>query len=363
VSKAITPPFHDGATCFVRDLSRALDRVHPTVLSTNNAPSIAPTVASAPVYQKRSRYSPALVDNLRVFQHLLRDTDHDIWHFVFAPNPVSSFAGNVLHRLRNRPIVQTVASRPLRFDSTSRLLFGDRIIALSKFTADRLLRNNTHAHVTVIPPSMADLSRTTDEQRTAREQAGIDQDAALILYAGDLEFSSGASMMAAAAPTVLDKAPNTIIAFACRAKTPRSIEQQRTIAERLKPFGSRVRFLGEVKDLPALIASACAMPFPVDDLYGKIDHPYVILESALLQVPVLVPNDGPIAEIHGIPTMPQGDVKCLAGWCVEMAQDANARQQVGAALRKAVLTQHNPSTIAAAVTAVYDDLLHSRMAS
>jgi glycosyltransferase involved in cell wall biosynthesis len=358
VSKAVAPPFRDGAACLVRDLSQAFCFAAPTVLTTEDAPALEPTVRMDRFYRKPSRYAPALADNVRVLHHLLRDRDHDLWHFVFAPNPLSSHAGRLVRAIRRRPVVQTVASRPLRFEAARMLLFGDRIVALSKHTADRLVRHGAPSRrITVIPPPAVDLSRSEDEQRDARAQAGIDPAAPLLLYAGDLEFSSGARYLAEAAPLVLRQAPDAILAFACRTKTPRAVERRDELAAQLRSLGDRVRFLGEVRDLPALTASACALPFPVDDLYGKVDHPYVVLEGALLQVPVMVPEGGPLAEIHGIPTMRGGDVRALASWCVDMVRDADARRQVGAALRKAVLAQHDPGAVAARVEAIYDDLL------
>jgi glycosyltransferase involved in cell wall biosynthesis len=309
-------------------------------------------------YRKPSRYAPALADNVRVLHHLLRDQDHDLWHFVFAPNPLSSHAGRIVRAIRRRPVVQTVASRPLRFEAARSLLFGDRVVALSKHTADRLVRHGAPSQrITVIPPPAIDLSRSEDEQRSARVQAGIEPEVPLLLYAGDLEFSSGARSMAEAAPIVLREAPDAILAFACRAKTPRAVARRDELAARLRSLGDRVRFLGEVRDLPALTASARALPFPVDDLYGKVDHPYVVLEAALLQVPVIVLEGGPLEEIRGIPTMRAGDTRALAHWCVDMVRDAEARRQVGSALRKGVLSQHDPGAVAAQVEAIYDDLL------
>ncbi len=358
VSKAVAPPYRDGAACLVRDLSQAFRSAAPTVLTTENAPPLEPPVRMDRFYRKPSRYAPALADNVRVLHHLLRDKDHDIWHFVFAPNPLSSHAGRLVRAIRRRPVVQTVASRPLRFEAAPTLLFGDRVIALSKYTADRLMRHAAPSKsITVIPPPAIDLSRNEEQQRDARVQAKIDPDAPLVLYAGDLEFSSGARSMAEAAPTVLREAPDAILAFACRAKTPRAVERRDELARQLGALGDRVRFLGEVRDLPALIASACALPFPVDDLYGKVDHPYVVLEGALLQVPVIVPEGGPLAEIRGIPTMRGGDTGALASWCVDMVRDADARRQVGAALREAVLSQHDPRAVAEQVEEIYQDLL------
>ncbi|MCL2822449.1 MAG: glycosyltransferase family 4 protein [Polyangiaceae bacterium] len=357
VSKAVAPPFHDGAICYARDLAGALANVTPTVLSSNDAPEVGPTVCMHRIYRKPSRFSPPKLDNLRVLLHLLCDTNHDIWHFVFAPNPASSNAAKLVKTVRRRPIVQTIASRPKHFEKSSALVFGDRVIALSQYTADQLTRNGVRAPVSVIRVPIADISRSKSQQESARATAGIELDVPLIVYAGDLEFSNGADVMVDAIPAVLREVPSAVIAFACRMKTPRAVEKKHAIESRFREMGPRVRFVGEVPDLPALIASACALPFPVDDLYAKIDHPYVVLESALLQVPVMVPKGGPLEEIRGIQTMENGDTKSLVGWCVDMARDDAARKQVGAALRESVLLDHDPQTVARNVTTLYMGLM------
>jgi glycosyltransferase involved in cell wall biosynthesis len=358
VSKAVAPPFRDGSSCLVRDLACALDSAHPTVLSTRDAPELAPHVRMDRIYRGRSRYAPALVDNLRVLHHLLTDFHHDLWHFVFAPNPASSTVGRALRTLRRKPIVQTVASRPLRFEGVDRLLFGDHVVAVSRHTADALLKHGASpTRVVVIPPPVHDITRQQDARRVARENAGIAPDVPLFVYAGDLEFSQGSSWIAQAAPAIARALPDAVIAFACRAKTPRAQEHRDRIAKELEPLGSQVRFLGEIDDLPALLASATAAPFPVDDLYGKVDIPYVVLESALLEVPMVVIEGGPLAEIPDAPTMAEGDVEFLAAWCIEMARDEGARRQLGARLRQSVRARHDPAVVAGQVQSLYDALI------
>ena len=261
--------------CLVHHLTPALLRTSPTVLTTNDAPPFA-HVQMDRIYRRRSRYAPAATDNARVALHLLRDSRHDLWHFVFAPNPASSSVAKVLRAARNKPIVQTVASRPLHFEGSARLLFGDRIVALSRFTADGLLNDGAPASkLAVIPPPIADVTRDESSGRVAREAAGVPLDVPLFVYAGDLEFSNGARLMAQAVPQIIKGLPESVIAFACRAKTPRAAQRKAQLVEQLGRFGHHVRFLGEIDDLPALLSTATALPFPVDDLYGKVDFPYV----------------------------------------------------------------------------------------
>jgi hypothetical protein len=57
--------------------------------------------ATAQVYAAASGgFAPGLMDQARVFSHLLTARDHALWHFFFAPNPKSCIAGRISTRLR-----------------------------------------------------------------------------------------------------------------------------------------------------------------------------------------------------------------------------------------------------------------------
>lgn len=357
VSKAVAPPFHDGAACLVRDLCAGLSRCEPTVMTTNDAPPIRGDARYARIYAGRSRFSPALQDNARVFAHVMTDRAHDLWHFVFAPNPMSSRAGALLRAMRRVPIVQTVASQPRSFDRVGRLLFGDRVVALSRFTAGRLLASGVEAkRVVVVPPPLEDLTRDAAEQAEALRNSGLRDEVPTFVYPGDLEFSRGAQTVATAAALILKELPDAQIVFACRVKTPRAHQVQTELGEQLRSLGDHVRFVGEVGDLPGLLASATAVLFPVDDLYGKVDLPYAALESCLLRVPVIVADQGPLAEIAAAPRVAPGDAPALAQWAVRLANDELLRRQLGSTLRQNIASSCGPAVVASAYEELYDDL-------
>lgn len=357
VSKAIVPPYHDGTVCMAHALCAGLTRYVPTVMTTASSPPPYPHVLTAPVYPAASRFSPPLADNVRVLAHLLVDRHHALWHFFFAPNPRSSSAAKLLRRLRSVPTVQTVASRPRVFAGVQRLLFGDQVVALSRHTADALVKGGaSHARLHVIPPPVLDLSRSPDQQRQARTNARLEADAPLVLYAGDLEFSRGAHVLAQAAPAIIEQAPDAQIVFACRAKSPRAAAVRDRLVLQLRPLGSRVRFVGQVADLPALLASAAVAPFVVDDLYGKVDLPYAVLEACLLRVPVVVAKGGPLEELPDAPAIEPGDASRLAALCVELIRDSAQRQQLGKLLREHVKREHDPKHVAARYQELYDSV-------
>jgi len=358
VSKAVAAPFHDGATCIVRDLCDGMSQVQPTVMTTRSAPAPSADTRVARVYAGRSRFAPAMTDNARVFAHVLRDRTHDLWHFVFAPNSMSCRAGALLRALRRTPIVQTIASQPRSFVDADRLLFGHRIVALSRFTADGLIRHGADpARIEVIPPPVRDIHRTQADIASARSRAGLHEQAPTFIYPGDLEFSKGAATVAAAARPILQAMPDAQLVFACRAKTEKAQAAGARLAADLFALGQRVRFVGEVADLPALLAGATAVLFPVDDLYGKVDLPYAVLEAALLCTPVIVANSGPLSELKNAPAVDAGNAAMLAERTIALARDDAQRRQIGQALRDSVLAMCSPRIVASAYESLYLSLV------
>lgn len=358
VSKPVAPPYNDGSVCLVRDLAAALDDISVTVLTTPDAPAVSNHVRHARIYSERGSFAPGLNANARVLRHLLIGPHYDIWHFVFAPNPVSSTAARTCRKARKVRVLQTVASRPKSFATSSKLLFGDRVVALSRFTADRLTAHGFPAsRIEIIPPPIHDLERTNEQLARARAVAAVPPGVPMFVYAGDLEFSQGARVMADAVPSVLASKRDAFFVFACRAKTDRARQVQMRLQSQLARHADQVRFAGEVPDLPALLASATAAPFPVDDLYGKVDLPYAVLEACLLGVPVIVPSKSPLEEIDGAMVIQPGDPHALACACIDLCKDETLRHAVGHRLRERVLEVHSPARIAQSYRAIYADLM------
>lgn len=358
VSKPVAPPYNDGSVCLVRDLAAALDDMSVTVLTTRDAPAVSSHVRHARIYQERGSFAPGLSANARVLRHLLLGPRYDIWHFVFAPNPLSSTAATTCRKVRKVRVLQTVASRPKSFASSSSLLFGDRVVALSRFTADRLTAHGFPAsRIEIIPPPINDLERTSEQMARARAFAAVPPGAPMFVYAGDLEFSQGARVMADAVPSVLASEREAFFVFACRAKTERARQVQSRLQGQLARHADHVKFAGEVPDLPALLASATAAPFPVDDLYGKVDLPYAVLEACLLRVPVIVPSRSPLEEIDGAMVIQPEDPHALACACIDLCRDDSLRRAVGTRLRDRVLEVHAPARVAQSYRAIYADLV------
>lgn len=352
VSKPVVEPFHDGAACLVRDLATHLVAVRPTVLTARGARGPAGVDQEA-IYPAAGGFAPGLRQNAHVLFRLLAGSKHEVWNFVFAPNPRSSAAARLARAIRHVPTVQTVASAPRKWDP--KLLFGDRVVCLSHHTRDRLVEAGARAsRIEVIPPSVGQVTVSQEARQQAARAAGVTEgQGPLLVYPGDLEFSRGALWVAQAAPVLV--AGGAQLVLACRAKTNQARGVEEKLRRELAPLGNAVRFAGEVPSLPALLAASDAVLFPVDDLYGKVDLPYALLEAMALGVPVIALAAGPLRELEGAVRLDRGEQ--LAQVTLDLLRDDPGRRQQGERGRESVVRRHDPRLAAQAYEAVYRGLL------
>ncbi|HEY2365998.1 MAG TPA: glycosyltransferase family 4 protein [Polyangiaceae bacterium] len=356
VSKPVVPPFDDGSKCLVRDVAGALKVAEPTVMVSPGGPSLGARVRRENVYGAAGRFSPSPAT--LAFNRIMFGEPLDIWHFVFAPNAASSSAARLAIRSRRSrgwegKVVQTIASRPKAFESRG-LYFGDRIVALSEWTRGRLLRAGiSDSVVRVIPPCVAQ-PRPRTPAAEIRERLEIG-DGPLVVYPGDLHVSSGAATVALAASDVLRAVPGARFVFACRKKGADTSPYEAGLREALRGLEAYVRIVGDVPDMHGLLAAADIVAFPVDDLYGKVDLPIVLLEAMALRKPLVLVSDGPLEELPG-KIVPPRDHVALAEAIVELCRDEDARRDLGELGRARWEQRHTPEVVAAQHDALYVEL-------
>jgi phosphatidylinositol alpha-1,6-mannosyltransferase len=363
VSKPIAPPFHDGTKCLVRDIALNVSRVEPVIMSVRGASSLGSGVRHARVYSSAGQFTPALSQNARAALYLLV-ARADLWHFVFAPNPRTSLLGRALRTLRRVPVLQTVASPPRQFSSIERLLFGDVVVAQSRWTRTRILQAwdeqgvpaSRRPRLEVIWPSVPELEpRSREAVEAARRALNIALDAPLFVYPGDLETGGGAERVADLVEPLRRSLPDAICVFAYR---PKSDNAERIAAELAARVDRRAaRFTSSLPDVLALIASATAVLFPVDDLWGKVDLPIVLLESMKLGVPVIALAEGPLADLEGVVKVESREAGAWLQASTTLADKNTHRSRVIEAQRAAVEAHHRAETVARAYEALYTDLL------
>lgn len=359
VSKPVAPPFTDGTKCLVRDIASHLTRFQAVVMSTVGAPLLdghGAELVQLPVYGNAGSYSPRLRDNARAALWLGLRSRADVWHVVFSPNPRTSLALGWLRRLRRVPTVQTVASPPRNFRDIGAHLFGDTVVVQSEWTRSELLAHVPEARIELIPPPVAPLRpRSPDEQAKAREEAGVPAGAPFLVYPGDLETSCGAEHFARLVEELSPEFPDLHFVFAYRAKSPEASEVAQRLARRLP--AERTRIAGLLSDLVALLGSASAVVFPVDDLTGKVDLPIVLLEAMQLGAPVVAYDYGPLRELGTPLLVPTRALPELIQVTRDLLTDKGLRESVAGRQREEVTRRFFARTVAREYERIYEQLL------
>jgi glycosyltransferase involved in cell wall biosynthesis len=362
VSKPIAPPWHDGSKNLVRDVASNLTRARPTILTTLGTPSIGPRVTHEPLYKSAGKFAPELLANARVMARLAVGDAQDVWHFVFAPNSASSAAARVARTLRHGlgwkgHVVQTVASAPKHFAEVRRFLFGDRVVVLSEWMRGRLLGAGVAAkNLSVIPPCAAEPAKVTPEVAAAlRMRLGLG-DGPIVVYPGDYEVSTGAATVVGAVRSVVGVVSNVEFVFACRMKTKSAAAAKSALSDEIRRQGIEgcVHLVGEIDDLHALLGTASAVAFPVDDLYGKVDLPLVVLESLALGVPLVLARGGPLESIDAARFVDPGDAGALGDELATLLTDETASRDLARRGRREYEARYSPRVVAAQYDDLYD---------
>jgi Glycosyl transferases group 1 len=365
VSKPIAPPFHDGTKCLVRDVAAELREFSPVVMTTPEALSLLPAgVTGRAVYGKSGSFAPALADNARAALSLLTGPRDDLWHFVFAPNVRTGQVARGLRAVRRVPIVQTVASPPRHFADLRRLLFGDQIVVQSRATADGLTtaaRREGFAlpPLSVIPPPVPRLVQPSAESvQQARAELGLAPRDRLILYPGDLEVSSGAEATRRLVEPLCQHLPDAVVVFAYRNKTPAAAVRAAQLKQVLQT--PRVRITDKITSMHALLAASDVVIFPVDDLWGKVDQPIVLLEALALGVPCVVLDHGPLRDVEGAMKIGTIDTGAWLEAVTGLTPPGALRERVIAAGRAAASGVYASGVVARAYEAIYLRALERR---
>ncbi|MCP4604149.1 MAG: glycosyltransferase family 4 protein [Proteobacteria bacterium] len=364
ISKPMVPPWDDSAKNIARSQVARSTKYSYRVLTDGSSIPPAPGVVAESIYSGQGTYSPGIGQNLRVMLHGLRPRGADIYHYFFAPNSVTSFAGRVQKTVARVKTVQTVCSIPASFEKIGRFLFCDIIVVLSEDTKRRMIDAGVESSkLRLIRPCIEPIEIPKQEQKIQTRRAyNLPDSDPVIVFPGDYEFSSAAQTVARAVPLIAKDISNITVVFACRIKRAPSIAIRDEIKNELiaAGYGERVRFIESFPDMPAFVGAADAVIMPAESLYAKMDAPLVLLEAMAQKVPLVLANTPPLDEIlsfgAGLGVSP-GDPEGLADALKKLIMDPALRDNLGTSGARAVGDAFSADAMVRAIENVYDELL------
>jgi phosphatidylinositol alpha-1,6-mannosyltransferase len=240
------------------------------------------------------------------------------------------------------------------------LLFGDVVVVLSEWMRARMLGSGVDGSLLRVIPPCAEAPVPPSHEAIERTRARYALGAArVVLYPGDYEVSTGAATFADAVRLLADEVADVTFVYACREKTSRAGEAREKLVKELARDGleTRVRHVGEIVDLPALMAASSAIAFPVDDLYGKVDLPLVLLEALALGIPLVLARGGPLEAIPSAAFVEPGDGAALASALAQLLADAGVAAEQVRRGRELYLGSFTPEVVANRYDDLYEEIL------
>jgi phosphatidylinositol alpha-1,6-mannosyltransferase len=154
--------------------------------------------------------------------------------------------------------------------------------------------------------------------------------------------------------------PEATFVFACRPKTRGAVRARAELEAELgrERLADRARHVGEIDDMPALLAASSVVAFPVDDLYGKVDVPMVLVEALALGVPVIACSGGPLETVTSARLVEPADPDALADAVLRLLLSASAAREASAKGKALYQRKFSPAVVAAAYDELYEDVLN-----
>jgi glycosyltransferase involved in cell wall biosynthesis len=301
-----------------KNLARALvdaDRASRYTLLTGPADRWGSHVT--PVVVARPGIVPGSKEWLRATRFALAHVrGHDLLHVLAtlrSANPVAAAALRTVARVAGVPIVHTAPSIG-DADVSRRHFFGDATIVFSRHTADRLTAAGVPGVVTMFPP--LDPLAIPDDVTVAALRARHDLGPRAVLCATHADPGNGVDHLVAALANLPADLADVRLVVALRVRPGQSLDEElariREVA-RASGVADRVRLVGSVSDMPALIRACAITALVPATLSGKMDLPMILLESLALGRPVVVTDRAPMNEavLGGGLTVGFGDLPAL----------------------------------------------------
>ncbi len=314
VSKPLRTPFSDGSTVLVRTLVESLDPAYFLVYFGD--PERPLREAGLVIESPAMGHSPSLLAKVRVLLGIVHPGHRKRpLHLFFTPNRLTSTVVALLRRLQpSRPMVQSLMSAHEVERHVDLLRPLDAVIVLSEHTKVRLQAAGIEpAKIRRIYPGVASVSAIEPAEIALRRR---------LLYAGDLDAAVVDRLLALAPALDAPELAGWTLTIACRPKGEDDQNQRRRLREGLaeRIEAGQVELLGEVADMPALMASASLQLFVADHVRRKVDLPLVILEGLAQGIGLVSLDFAPLAEIFD-----RGDEQGLIpGVRVAVTADADA---------------------------------------
>lgn len=303
-TRPIAPPWDEASKNLAWELAKNCQNDFEFhVLTTKKLPLekqdkkiVLEPIFSSPAYN----FSAKIRMLLRLFEWNL---NADVIHFLFTPRPLTSFFIKMRLFFSKVKTVQTVATIKDGFYKNPRkirkILFGDKIIAQSRYTFNKLASARLKNVKLIYPAIDLEKFQPAPKDSQLMNLLNLDTSDIVLLFAAEYTKISGIGNVIRAFEILHKNYPlqatNYKLIIACRIKNQADREKKIEVKNGLENtnFGKNIIFMESVMDIAKLYNISDINLFTVNEMTGKFDIPFVMIEAMACAKPLIV-SDLPI---------------------------------------------------------------------
>ena len=264
-----------------------------------------------------------------------------MFHFVYTPEYYSSLINKILIRFKSKKSIQTIPTRIKRPSSIKKLIFANKVVTISNFTKNLLLKNGIKNVVKINTGIDTNYFKPFKKNQSLLKKFNL-FGKTVILIPIDLEKKKGSRKVLNIIKST-NNLKNVMFIFSYISNKKRNLEEKFLKNSLLKSeLLKKVLFIKDPKDIKNLINISDIIIYPVIDTYGKHETPMVLIEAMSMEKPIIISDVPPLNEIikgnEGIKTKNYLDMK---NSLLKLVKDKTLRRKIGKLARKRVVNNFN----------------------
>lgn len=279
------------------------------------------------------------------------------------PTLISSKLFYYITKLKKKIAIQSVPAfykHNLKSANIKKLFFSDVVVVYSAYTAKKLQDLGLQNVKQIAPGIDVDFYYRRPNKNKTRKFYGLPSNKVIVLFSGELTRLNSINLLLSIIDKVLPSSEEIIFVISCPIRLPEDLKNIKKIEQRIifKQWGKRVFLLRQIADFSALLSACDIFLYPVSSMVGKIDIPLTILEAMATELPIILSDVEPLAEIFksnaGFIVPPEDEIGYVQA-ILKLSKNASLRTEMGYAARKIVENHYNLKSMIEAYEKLYDE--------
>jgi len=365
VTRPITPPWDEGSKNFAFFLAKNISDFKIGLLTKGILPNLPQNVIQKPIYTENAFsfwQKIKLIIKLRTLKK-----EFDILHFLFTPTKQNSFLikNFICNKKADFCTIQTIAT--LREDlypeaEIKEMLFGDKLIAYSDYTKNKLAHMGFHNVERIYPGIDLKIYRSQEKNPNYLRKYMLSPKDFIINFTGEYVRNDAMDTVVQSFIEVSKIIPEAKLSLPVRIKNKKDAAKKKEVLEifRKNNLLERVVFHDDGKyEMPDIYNLCDISIFPVKNMQGKFDVPLVVIEAMACEKPVIISNLPILEEFakeENSVRIEKGDVQKLNDAILDLYRNPEKRILLGKNARKFVEENFDIKNVAKQYKEIYEKL-------